>query len=219
MAGSAEKLLDFSSPFDVALLDATVNVFYTSASTEEVRWALTATPRARGARRLQKRRSKDAPVAGADARPIPRAAQRTAAERVMRQLQEHPEMWTRVDAILETSSNANSKFFALQARALCLASLRVKRRGSGGCVTAGCDTGWREGALGVLGSLGTPFALSACLPPRQLRTRLPLATPVAVAARAMRVAQAQPGLVQAVSQADLNAHARTSPHSPRFWRA
>lgn len=74
MAGSAEKLLDFSSPFDVALLDATVNVFYTSASTEE----------------------------------------RTAAERVMRQLQEHPEMWTRVDAILETSSNANSKFFALQ---------------------------------------------------------------------------------------------------------
>ena len=50
MAASAEKLLDFSSPFDVALLDATVNVFYTSASTEEVRGALTVAPRARGAR-------------------------------------------------------------------------------------------------------------------------------------------------------------------------
>ena len=34
----------------------------------------------------------------------------------MRQLQEHPDMWTRVDGILEASSNANTKFFALQAR-------------------------------------------------------------------------------------------------------
>ena len=32
----------------------------------------------------------------------------------MRALQEHPEMYTRVDAILETSTSANSKFFALQ---------------------------------------------------------------------------------------------------------
>jgi hypothetical protein len=36
----------------------------------------------------------------------------------MRQLQEHPEMWMRVDSILESSSNPNSKFFALQARLL-----------------------------------------------------------------------------------------------------
>ena len=34
----------------------------------------------------------------------------------MRQLQEHPDMWQRVDAILETSSSSNSKFFALQVR-------------------------------------------------------------------------------------------------------
>jgi len=46
-----------------------------------------------------------------------RRPQRVAAERVMLQLQEHPDMWTRVDAILETSSNPNSKFLALQARA------------------------------------------------------------------------------------------------------
>jgi hypothetical protein len=32
----------------------------------------------------------------------------------MRALQEHPEMYTRVDAILETSTSPNSKFFALQ---------------------------------------------------------------------------------------------------------
>lgn len=42
------------------------------------------------------------------------AQQRTAAEGVLRQLKEHPETWTRVDAILETSSNPNTKFFALQ---------------------------------------------------------------------------------------------------------
>jgi hypothetical protein len=35
----AEKLLDFSQPFDVPLLDATVNVFYTSPNAEEVRTA------------------------------------------------------------------------------------------------------------------------------------------------------------------------------------
>lgn len=34
----------------------------------------------------------------------------------MKALMEHPQAWTRVDAILETSSSPNSKFFALQAR-------------------------------------------------------------------------------------------------------
>jgi exportin-1 len=33
----AEKLLDFTQPFDVPLLDATVAVFYSSSSAEEVR--------------------------------------------------------------------------------------------------------------------------------------------------------------------------------------
>lgn len=34
----------------------------------------------------------------------------------MRALQEHPDMYTRVDAILETSTSTDAKFFALQVR-------------------------------------------------------------------------------------------------------
>jgi exportin-1 len=34
---AAAKLLDFSQPFDVALLDATVNAFYGAGSNDEVR--------------------------------------------------------------------------------------------------------------------------------------------------------------------------------------
>ena len=61
-------------------------------------------------------------------RPRARAPQRGAAERVMLQLQEHPDMWTRVDAILETSSNPNSKFLALQARAAPSLTQRAPRQ-------------------------------------------------------------------------------------------
>ena len=42
--------------------------------------------------------------------------QRAAAERVLRQLQEHPDTWTRVVTILQNSTLANSKFYALQVR-------------------------------------------------------------------------------------------------------
>jgi hypothetical protein len=40
--------------------------------------------------------------------------QRAAAERVLRQLQEHPDTWTRVVAVLQNSQNLNSKFYALR---------------------------------------------------------------------------------------------------------
>ncbi|CAI5490079.1 unnamed protein product [Closterium sp. Naga37s-1] len=40
--------------------------------------------------------------------------ERASAERVLRALQEHPDTWTRVVAILQTSQNVNTKFFALQ---------------------------------------------------------------------------------------------------------
>lgn len=40
--------------------------------------------------------------------------QRAAAERILRQLQEHPDTWTRVVTILQNSGNLNSKFYALQ---------------------------------------------------------------------------------------------------------
>lgn len=42
--------------------------------------------------------------------------QRMAAENVLKAVQNHPEAWTRVDAILEHSKNQQTKFFGLQAR-------------------------------------------------------------------------------------------------------
>lgn len=75
-ADAAARLVDFTQPLDVPLLDVTVEAFYTSASKDE----------------------------------------RAAAERVLRALQEHPETWTRVVPILQTSQSAKTKFFALQVR-------------------------------------------------------------------------------------------------------
>ena len=40
--------------------------------------------------------------------------QRAAAERILRQLQEHPDTWTQVVTILQNSQNLNTKFYALQ---------------------------------------------------------------------------------------------------------
>ena len=37
MSGADSSLLDFNRPLDVALLDATVNLFYTSTNNDEVR--------------------------------------------------------------------------------------------------------------------------------------------------------------------------------------
>ena len=42
--------------------------------------------------------------------------QRAAAERILRQLQEHPDTWTQVVTILQNSQNLNTKFYALQVR-------------------------------------------------------------------------------------------------------
>ena len=44
----------------------------------------------------------------------PAELQRVAAEAVLKKLQEHPEAWTRVDAILEHSKSQQTKFFGLQ---------------------------------------------------------------------------------------------------------
>lgn len=46
--------------------------------------------------------------------------QRTAAEGVLRKIQEHPDAWTRVDRILEASQSQQSKFFALQVPSVCI---------------------------------------------------------------------------------------------------
>eukprot|EP00958_Prasinococcus_capsulatus_P010660 scaffold1040_cov376-Prasinococcus_capsulatus_cf.AAC.6 len=42
------------------------------------------------------------------------ADERAAAEKVLKEVQEHPDAWMRVDAILESSQVENTKFFALQ---------------------------------------------------------------------------------------------------------
>jgi len=42
--------------------------------------------------------------------------QRLRAEQLMLAFKEHPEAWTRVDTILEQSSNPNTKYLALQVR-------------------------------------------------------------------------------------------------------
>ena len=44
----------------------------------------------------------------------PGNAQRTSAESVLKQLQQNPDAWQRVDTILETSQSQQSKFFAMQ---------------------------------------------------------------------------------------------------------
>jgi exportin-1 len=51
--------------------------------------------------------------------------QRAAAERILRQLQEDPDTWTRVVTILQNSQNSNSKFYALQVLAKVLVLLIV----------------------------------------------------------------------------------------------
>ena len=144
MAGADSALLDFSRPLDVPLLDATVNLFYTSTNNEEVRCWRRLEPLTRPggqtavsvaaiqcqqaqaehlerahehsarSHSLSRAHSRSPCPPGLTRPPAVAAAQRAAAERVMRALQEHPEMYTRVDAILETSTSPNSKFFALQ---------------------------------------------------------------------------------------------------------
>ncbi len=58
--------------------------------------------------------------------------QRTAAEKVLKALQDHPDAWTRVDTILENSKDSNSKFIALQVcGSACLLSAFVDSSRSG----------------------------------------------------------------------------------------
>ena len=55
--------------------------------------------------------------------------QRIQSEAVLKQLQEHPDAWTRVDAILEQTKNQQTKFYGLQVRRI------------GWCV-CDCDYNW-----------------------------------------------------------------------------
>lgn len=61
-----------------------------------------------------------------------------AAEAVLKKFQEHPDAWTRVDAILEHSKNPQTKFFGLQVCGACSAS----RRGAQWQGGTGADGSW-----------------------------------------------------------------------------
>ncbi len=52
-----------------------------------------------------------------DTYPCRSTLQRAAAEGVLKALQANPDAWQKVDSILETSTNQQTKFFALQASA------------------------------------------------------------------------------------------------------
>lgn len=75
--------------------------------------------------------------------------QRQAAEGVLKQFQEHPEAWTRVDAILEGSKNQQTKFFGLQVRAAHPACTQQRLLRADACARAErrrCrSVGWRVG--------------------------------------------------------------------------
>jgi hypothetical protein len=93
----------------------------------------------------------------------------------MLQLQEHPDMWTRVDGILETSTNPNSKFLALQARGPRAGAGAAAARGAASC--CGACAGAARGAARArpaarLALLGAPLRCSvAHRAPRPLRPR------------------------------------------------
>jgi exportin-1 len=115
---AAARLTNFAEPMDIELLDSTVNAFYGAGSNEEVRRRRSAAARrALPARRRSARSLLPAPRTHSSCPLTLRLLlppQRVAAEAVLKRVQEHPDAWTRVDAILEQSANAQTRFFALQ---------------------------------------------------------------------------------------------------------
>ncbi|GER46774.1 exportin-1 [Striga asiatica] len=85
---AAEKLRDLSQPMDVTLLDATVAAFYGTGSKEEIQ----------------------ADIPAGSCVEFCRAA----ADHILRDLQNNPDMWLQVVHILTNTQNLNTKFFALQ---------------------------------------------------------------------------------------------------------
>lgn len=78
-----EAVLNFETELDVGLLDRVVQSFYLGSGVEVRATGITFTT----ADKIQQKQ----------------------AQTVLTQFQEHPNAWTRVDAILEGSSNAQSK--------------------------------------------------------------------------------------------------------------
>lgn len=71
--------------------------------------------------------------------------QRTAAEQALKAFQEHPEAWTRVDAILEKAKAQQTKYYALQ--------VSTDTMGAGLVVQQMC---WGEGDIKRMAAPGIP---------------------------------------------------------------
>ncbi|KAG2375540.1 Protein EXPORTIN [Vigna angularis] len=84
---AAEKLRDLTQPIDVPLLDATVAAFYGTGSKEQV--------------------DLENGILGS-------IVNRTAADQILRDLQNNPDTWLQVMHILQNTQSLNTKFFALQ---------------------------------------------------------------------------------------------------------
>ncbi|KAB5529717.1 hypothetical protein DKX38_019798 [Salix brachista] len=94
---AADKFRDLSQAIDVPLLDATVAAFYGTGSKEEVRFSLF--------------HSNAKAYITTQLFFNPR---RVAADRILQDLQNNPDMWLQVVHILQNTKNLNTKFFALQ---------------------------------------------------------------------------------------------------------
>jgi exportin-1 len=111
----AQRLLDFSQPCDVALLEATVGFFYGAGTEEQVQGAGGCVGRLPAALAPHAART---PLASRAAKPgaPPPPVQRKQAESILKAFQDNPEAWTRVDSILEHAKSEQTKFFGLQVR-------------------------------------------------------------------------------------------------------
>ena len=85
--GRMDRILNFGEPLDINLLDSVVRIFY-SANHPEVMFFSKVT--------------------------YEQTTKRAIAEKLLTSFQEHPDAWTRVDTILECSTNSNTRFLGLQ---------------------------------------------------------------------------------------------------------
>lgn len=190
----AAKLLDFSQPLDVALLDSTVNAFYGAGSNQEVRedvgplqcfragrscacslpslhktmvvfsWAKKRCWYVQASGNASTSCPAAVPACPAHAGRLASLLQRTAAEAVLKAVQEHPEAWTRVDAILEHSKNQQTKFFGLQVGSLSrLAATRWwgARQGLAGLAWHIMQRAWHAVCIGMQPACSWVLVVSA----------------------------------------------------------
>ncbi|KAI3762342.1 hypothetical protein L1987_52770 [Smallanthus sonchifolius] len=102
-AMAAEKLRDLSQPIDVGVLDATVADFYGTGSKQE------------DARRVESSSLASAIVWRSNVSyAYILTIQTAAADHILRELQNNPDMWLQVVHILSNTQTLNTKFFALQ---------------------------------------------------------------------------------------------------------